>query len=141
MVPNLPLWLDEGLAEYFEVPRGQYGMSRAHLTRLLARLQQDQWQPDLQRLEQFSSTFDMTQDDYAEAWAWAHFLLHSSSAHCELLQHYLGEVRRDGAAEPLSLRLGHTLARPEAALVEHVRHLGVHGRRSDVGDGRRAMGG
>ena len=25
VVPGLPLWLDEGLAEYFEVPRGQNG--------------------------------------------------------------------------------------------------------------------
>ena len=30
-VPNLPLWLDEGLAEYFEVPRGHDGLNRPHV--------------------------------------------------------------------------------------------------------------
>ena len=28
IVPSIPLWLDEGLAEYFEVPRGQNGLNR-----------------------------------------------------------------------------------------------------------------
>ena len=28
VVPNLPLWLDEGLAEFFEVPRGNRGLNR-----------------------------------------------------------------------------------------------------------------
>ena len=31
VVPGLPLWLDEGLAEYFEVPRGQSGLNRPHV--------------------------------------------------------------------------------------------------------------
>jgi len=127
VVPQLPLWLDEGLAEYFEVPRGHDGVNRPHLDRLAARLEQGQWQPDLRRLEQFQSSFDMGQDEYAESWAWAHFLLHSRLEHRELLQGYLGELRREGSAEPLSLRLNRTLGQPEAALVEYVRHLATAG--------------
>lgn len=123
VVPQLPLWLDEGLAEYFEVPRGQTGMNRAHRDRLRAQLGQGGWQPDLRRLEQFRSVFDMAQDDYAESWAWVHFLLHSRPEHSELLQRYLDRLRRDGFAEPLSVWLAASLERPEAALVEHVRRL------------------
>jgi hypothetical protein len=128
VVPQLPLWLDEGLAEYFEVPRGHEGINRSHLDRLAAQLQQGRWQPDLRRLEQFQSSFDMGQDDYAEAWAWAHFLLHSRLEHRELLQNYLADLRRQGSAEPLSLRLNHMLGQPETALVEYVRQLAAAGR-------------
>jgi hypothetical protein len=129
VVPQLPLWLDEGLAEYFEVPRGSDGINRPHLDLLAARLEKGRWQPDLRRLEQFQSSFDMGQDDYAESWAWAHFLLHSRLEHRELLQGYLGELRREGSAEPLSLRLGWAFEHPEAALVEYVRQLAAGGRR------------
>ncbi|MHC4178154.1 MAG: DUF1570 domain-containing protein [Planctomycetota bacterium] len=121
VVPPLPLWLDEGLAEYFEVPRGSDGVNRPHLDLLAARLEQGHWQPDLRRLEQFRSSFDMSQADYAEAWAWAHFLLHSRLEHRELLQGYLRELRREGSAEPISISLARTVGQPEAALVEYVR--------------------
>ncbi len=102
VVPHLPLWLDEGLAEFFEVPRGSDGINRTHLDRMRILLQQRDWHPDLRRLEQLDSPFDMTQDDYAEAWAWTHFLLHSGPEHGDLLRSYLLAVRREGSAEPLS---------------------------------------
>jgi hypothetical protein len=128
-VPNLPLWLDEGLAEYFEVPRGRRGMNRAHLVRLFSRLQQRCWQPDVGRLEQIDSPFGMTLDEYAEAWAWSHFLLNSHPLHQELLLGYLVDLRRDGATAPLSVRLGQIPANPDALLIEHVRSLGAAMRR------------
>ena len=121
MVPNLPLWLDEGLAEYFEVPRGHDGMNRPHLRRLVKRLDEGQWRPELGRLHAMTSSFEMTQDDYAEAWAWVHFLLHSHPAHRTLLRSYLDELRREGTAEPIPGQLARLLSRPEDALVGHVR--------------------
>src|SRR3954464_15435587 len=53
-VGDLPLWLDEGLAEYFEGPEGRYGRNPEHL----GRLPQDRsagWSPDLARLETLKS--------------------------------------------------------------------------------------
>ncbi len=44
VVPNLPLWLDEGLAEYYEVPRGQDGVNRAHVELLAGELS-EAWRP------------------------------------------------------------------------------------------------
>ena len=38
-VPHLPLWLDEGIAEYFEVPRGQRGLNKPHVGLLLSQLE------------------------------------------------------------------------------------------------------
>ncbi len=130
MVPNLPLWLDEGLAEYFEVPRGHKGFNREQAAVLLARLDAGHWQPDARRLEQLDSLtpFDMTQDDYAESWAWIHFLLESRPEHAELLRTYLIELRRDGSTRPLSLRLADLLDRPEIALADHIRRLGAAAR-------------
>jgi hypothetical protein len=123
VVPQLPLWLDEGLAEYFEVPRGHEGINLAHLQYLAAEMERGNWRPDLARLERFNSSFDMGQGDYAESWAWVHFLLHSRPEHRELLQGYLDELRRQGKAEPLRLRLARALAQPEGALVEYVGRL------------------
>ena len=37
----------------------------------------EHWQPNLRRLEQFPPDYNMTQDDYAEAWAWVHLLMES----------------------------------------------------------------
>jgi len=122
-VRHLPVWLDEGLAEFCEVPRGQRGVNRPHVERLMMRLQRGQWQPDLARLERLDPAQDLSQDDYAEAWAWVHLLLESRPERAELLRGYLGELCRDGPAEPLAPRLQRLSARPEWELVEHVRAL------------------
>jgi len=121
VVPNLPLWLDEGLAEYFEVPRGSGGLNRAHLVDLAGRLQAGQWKPDLDRLETFDRPFEMAQHDYAESWAWVHFLLEAGPEGRRLLDEYLLDLRRRGSAEPISARLRRWLPQPEQALVDHVR--------------------
>ena len=78
-VPKVPLWLDEGLAEYFEVPADCDGLNRPHVERLAAELSRRDWWPDLRRLEAIESVAAMTQRDYAEAWAWVHFLLQTAA--------------------------------------------------------------
>jgi hypothetical protein len=123
VVPDIPLWLDEGLAKYYEVSRSQHGLNRQLFERLLAQIQQQSWQPNLRRLEQFAPTQDMTQDDYAEAWAWVHFLLEPAAARAGLLRSYLVDLRRDNATNPISLRLAGVIDQPNTALLEHVRGL------------------
>jgi hypothetical protein len=117
------LWLDEGLAEYFEVPRGFRGLNRAHLEQLSGRLEQGQWAPNLARLETLNPQFDMTLEDYAECWAWVHFLLESPMESHGLLPDFLADLRRHGTAQPISARLRQLGRDPERALVEHVRRL------------------
>jgi hypothetical protein len=123
VVPNVPQWIDEGIAKYYEVPRGQRGLNRAMLDRLVTRIEREHWQPDMRRLEQFPPNYNMTQDDYAESWAWTHFLIESRPQNLEVLRRYLADLRRDGAAAPLSARLAAMPDNPNAALVEHVRRL------------------
>jgi hypothetical protein len=104
VVPKVPLWLDEGLAEYFEHDRGQLGLHRAHLEQLLAARDANDWQPDLARLERFEEMTQLAQMDYAESWLWTHFLLRSTPIRKQILCDYLLECRR-GPRMPLSERL------------------------------------
>ena len=123
VVPRLPLWLDEGLAEYFEVARGQQGVNRAHVAELNHRIATSAWRPDLNRLEQLVTINDMTQVDYAESWAWVHLMIESSSESKSELQGYLRRLRRDGTAEPLSETIKRTLAPADDRLIRHVEGL------------------
>jgi Protein of unknown function (DUF1570) len=106
-VAHLPLWLDEGLAEYFEVPRGLGGLNRPHLEQLADAISQN-WRPDLERLERLRTTSDMTQEEYAEAWAWVYFLLESSPARASILQAYLQTLKQSHTPELISEALKRT---------------------------------
>ena len=129
VVPGLPLWLDEGLAEYAEVPRGHAGLNQPHLRLLLDKLASFGWKPDLARLERINSASDMTQLDYAEAWAWIYWLMEGDHARRQIVQGYLDELRKGEAVPPFSVRLHHWFPQPEALLVAHLRSLGSsHGR-------------
>jgi len=125
IVPNLPLWLDEGLAEYFEVPRGRAGLNRENLAAVLARIEEGTWTPDLRRLEQLHPDEQMSHDEYAESWAWVHFLLHSGVESQDLLRVYLADLCRDATTAPVSQRLDLLLPSPNEAVVSHVGQLGA----------------
>jgi len=123
IVRNLPLWLDEGLAEFMEVPPEQQGFNSPHIDEILTALQTSRWQPDLDRLEKLPGAEVMTQLDYAEAWAWVYFLLQTEPARRELLQQYIATLRKDPNPPPLSLVLRqHGLTNP-AVLLAFVREL------------------
>ena len=117
VVPNLPLWLDEGLAEYFEVPRGLDGVNRPHVEQLGSGLAGG-WHPDLARLEQLRG--EMTQADYAESWAWTHFLLESSRERLQILQGYLQALAKSQTPAPLSEQLRRFNAQSQQQLADHV---------------------
>ncbi len=123
VLENLPLWLDEGIAEYFEVPRGTRGLNAPHVKELNELARAGKWHPNLQRLEAMRSPAEMTETDYAESWAWVHWMLETEPIRAKLLQEYLAEVRRTGAAPPLSQRLQRLGGDPERELFDYVRWL------------------
>jgi hypothetical protein len=123
LVPNLPLWLDEGLAEYFEVPRGNHGLNRPNVQELTDSLAQG-WRPDLYRLEQLHSAAAMTQIDYAEAWAWVHYFLETTPEHQQFLRDYLQRLGQSESAEPLSNSLRRMHMDYERRLLNHAALLG-----------------
>ena len=103
-VGDLPLWLDEGLAEYFEDADG-HGVNREHLARLPQDIEAG-WTPDLAHLEGLKAVRQMSPRDYREAWAWVHYLLDDPALGRTALLGYLGDLR-DAAKDrkPLSERL------------------------------------
>jgi hypothetical protein len=104
-VADLPLWLDEGLAEYFEGTDERGGVNPEHLGKLPDDLAAG-WSPDLRRLEGLKDVRQMSPRDYREAWAWVHFLLDGPDPGKKVLLAYLADLRtKAGDAGPLSQRL------------------------------------
>ena len=126
VVPTIPLWLDEGVAEYFEVPRAEGGVHRGHVAHLAGRILEGTWRPDLARMEALASAGELSQDHYAEAWCWVHWLLRTTPERRRLLQDNLAAIRRDTKAAPLSVAIRHAPGTPAdlaVALRAHVESL------------------
>jgi hypothetical protein len=123
VVPAVPLWLDEGIAEYFELPQSGQGRHEQHLAHLAGRLIEGTWRPDMTRMESLTAAGEMSQDHYAEAWCWVHWLLGAPERQV-VLQEYLADLRRDPATPPLSVRLRQAIGNDgSVALKTHVETL------------------
>ena len=119
---DVPLWLDEGLAEYFEVAGRPAGLNREYATRLASDFARG-WRPNLERLESLEAVNDMQKADYQEAWAWIHFLLHHSDDSRDVLLSYLRELRSDGKPGPLSTRLRTAIPQADERFAVHAASL------------------
>lgn len=103
-LPMVPLWLDEGLAEYFEVPPAKRAYDNEHLGKL-------KWYarfgklPRIERLEQIDSLSAMGQAEYRDAWAWVHFMIHGPQAARDVLRAYLADIQAHSPPGILSKRL------------------------------------
>ena len=123
-VNDIPLWLDEGLAEYFESGRGNRGRHGPHIHLLKARLKQGKWSPDLHRLEAIEEAEALTRLDYAESWLWVHFLLFNPTIRDQhLVQAHLIQLRKQGKAFGIAEAVDGKLESVESALIEHLKSL------------------
>ena len=118
----VPLWLDEGLAEYFETGAAKEWLNVPNLQRAREQLQQG-WSPSLHRLEAMNDVANMTRDDYTEAWAWVHFLLHGPPDAERALLDYLAVLEVNPEPGPLEPLLRPSMPDPPAALIAHLRIL------------------
>ncbi len=123
VVPNVPLWMDEGIAEYFEVARGSDGINHPHVSLLAQSFRDGSWRPDLMRLENLPPTSEMSQLDYAESWLWVHFLLNSDAQTNTLICEALAETRKSGKATTMSQKLSAYLPDSDVQLVSHLKSL------------------
>jgi hypothetical protein len=117
-LPRVPLWLDEGLAEYFQEPRDKRAYDSRHLsmTRWSARFGID---PSLEKLEKKTDLSQMTSTDYRHAWAWVHFMLHGPAEAHEELARFLGDIRADVPCGRLSQRLALRLENVDRSFCTH----------------------
>ena len=116
VLKSVPLWLDEGLAGYFELPPDYEGVNPQHLDCLL----RDVLQPDLERLEKLEQVKQMEKPEYREAWAWVHFMLRGDPRARQVLLDYLQTLRSSPSRAPLLPRLRAVIPDPEQALVAHL---------------------
>jgi hypothetical protein len=122
---DLPLWLDEGLAEYFEVSEERQGLNLEHIGKLPTDLSSG-WTPNLPRLERIKDVRQMSPRDYRESWAWVHYLLHGSAPGKAALLGYLADLRKaKEPPQPLSVRLeSKTDGGAATSLVEYLGRFG-----------------
>jgi hypothetical protein len=122
VIRDVPLWLDEGLAEYFELTPEKRGVNASHVE-LLRRAFNGPYRPDLARLEGLKQVKDMNPPEYREAWAWVHLMLHSKPEARTALLSYLQQLRGHRPPGPLKEQLARVFPSPEDALVAHVNGL------------------
>jgi hypothetical protein len=120
-LPMVPLWLDEGLAEYFEVPEDQRAFGNPHLkwVRLDARLGRI---PKLAQIEAKREVSEMSSTDYRHAWAWTHFMLHGPPEAREELIKFLADIRANNPPGKLSERLERRLPGVDKRLADHFKN-------------------
>ena len=119
-LPYVPMWLDEGLAEYFEVVPTQRSSDNPHLSSLKRSILFG-WRPDLAKLEAAEDLDDMGVNEYREAWAWAHFMLHGPLEVRQVLSDFLFVIQSGEAAGSFRDRLVMAVPNAEIQLVEHIR--------------------
>lgn len=90
----VPIWIDEGLAKYFETPAGNRATENPFLDPVADRASSFlRPVPSLAGLEQLSRIDQMGTAQYRDAWAWTHFLIHYSPETHRLLGIYLQSLR------------------------------------------------
>ncbi len=117
---DVPLWLDEGLAEYFEVAREQRSARHPHHQVVRAMVRAGQL-PRMEELDAIETLDSLGRDEYRDAWAWVHFMLHGPRPAHEELVRYLADLESGGDAGRLSDRLRRRLPDLNRRLTEHFR--------------------
>jgi hypothetical protein len=117
---GVPLWLDEGLAEYFEAPHDQRAGRHPHMAAVRALVRSGEL-PRLEALEELDEINEMGRDEYRDAWAWVHFALHGPPEVKEELTRHLADLAAGTDASPFSQRLRRRLPDLNRRVVEHFR--------------------
>lgn len=119
-LPFLPLWMDEGLAEYFEAPQAERASGHVHQrsVKLSARLPLGRVS-SLERLEQKQKLSAVSERDYRDAWAWTHFLLHGPENNQRLLTLYLQSIEAHTPPGPFSKQLQRVDPKAATRLTSH----------------------
>jgi hypothetical protein len=103
---NIPLWLDEGLAGYFELPAEQRAFGNPHL----GSIRWNVWLgivPGIENLENCTDISKMGKAEYRDSWAWVCFMLNGSPEAREELVNYLSDLQKQNSPVLPSNRLKH----------------------------------
>jgi hypothetical protein len=122
-LPVVPLWLDEGIAKYFEVPAEQRAFDHPYF-------EDPKWKWSLrlgmvrsiESLEQRDNLSDMDATDYRYAWAWVHFMMHGPAAAHQALVHNIACYQRASPPSNLSVELAAAVPNPTEKMIQHFKH-------------------
>lgn len=123
VIKDVPLWLDEGLAEYFELPPENQGVNAGHLENLRKALTGPS-RVNLARLEGLTKVEDMNPAEYRESWAWVHLMLRTKPEAKTALLSYLQQLRGHRHPGQLRAQLAKVFEDPELVLSEYLENLG-----------------
>lgn len=123
VLPAVPLWLDEGLAKYFEVPASQRGFEHPYFDDL-------KWKWSLrlgmirtiESLEERKDLTELDAADYRYSWAWVHFMLHGSPPAHQTLVNYLGRYEGSAPAPKLSATIAEAVPNSSQQMIQHFKH-------------------
>jgi hypothetical protein len=119
VLKDVPLWLDEGLAEFFELPPDNNGVNPQHVDQL----RKNTFVPDLARLERMNQVSEMSPSEYREAWAWVHLMLRGPADGRSALLAYLQQLRATPTPGPIQPRLAAAVPGLSDALEMHLGQL------------------
>jgi hypothetical protein len=122
VLPMVPLWLDEGLAEYFEVPPADRLTGNPHHNTVKWWMRLGQV-PSMARLET-KQLQDMGRAEYRDAYAYVHLLLNGPPSGRAELVSFLADIRIGTPPGQLSDRLGRLTSNLSGELVEHFKTFG-----------------
>lgn len=117
-VQGVPLWLDEGLAEFYGAPDGS-GYQARHANLVRSRFQQG-GNVGLARLESLTDHQQMGTPEYAAAWSWTHFMMRGPAEVNSLIPTYLASLRSDTPTEQIQTRLYQCLQDPYRSWRSHI---------------------
>ena len=119
-LPMVPLWLDEGLAQFFEVEAARRAGGHPNMNSIRWNVR---WGivPNLETLESKVNLAEMGRNEYRDSWAWVHFMLLGPSAAREELRAYLADIQHNTPPGRLSARLSGRLPNLDNLYVEHFR--------------------
>jgi hypothetical protein len=119
---DVPLWLDEGLAVYFEQSPERKGINYQHVHRLCSKTEKSVL--NLSRLEGLTRIQDMTPAEYREAWAWVYFMLHGDAQTRTVLLDYVRSMHvSEKPPGPIYPLLSAIYPSPEEALQSQLERL------------------
>ena len=117
----VPLWLDEGVAEYFEAAPEERAFDHPHFRSLKWNMRLGMMRT-IDALEQRSDLSQMDTYDYRFSWAWTHFMLHGPQVAYDELLRFLDTIRRGGIPGKLSERFAHAMPDATDQMIRHFNH-------------------
>jgi hypothetical protein len=123
VIKDVPLWLDEGLAEYFELPPAQHGVNSSHVEVLCRGVKSGATQLNLARLESLKDVDQMNPGEYRESWAWVHLMLRTRPEAKTVLLSYLQQLRGTRSPGQLGPSLLRVYPDLEETLAQHLERL------------------